>query len=205
LGSVPPGATVRLRVALVPPADGELSTTAVVTCATLSTLHRRLPRTGLALTIGEPSPAQVGQKVIFPIQLTNYTGAPLSRVVLRVALPAGLQHSQGSQIEAMIPALAPGEVKTVPLELVAAKAGRASLTATATPPGSTPTSAEAAVTVTEAPSAAPAPVPPGVTRAPEVRPTPTPAAPAGTAAPKPAGGPPGAPPLPPPALPDLPP
>ena len=140
-------------------------------------LHGRVARAGLSLTVGEPAPAQVGQKVTFQIQIANNTAAPLSRLLLRARLSAGLQHSQGNLIEAAIPALAAGEVKAVPLEVVAAKAGRSTLTAMLTLAGAEPKTAEAAVEVTDPAAAAPAPapVPAVVTQSPEVHPTPAPA------------------------------
>jgi uncharacterized repeat protein (TIGR01451 family) len=169
--SLAPGAELRLRVTLQPPAEGDVAATATVTSAVTSTMRARVARSGLSLMVADAPPAQVGQKTIFRIQLANNTAAPLSRLMLRARLSAGLQHPQGSLIEAAIPALAAGEVKTVPLEVTAVKAGRGTLTATLTSPGAEQ-SADAVVEVTEA--AAPAPVPPVVKGSPEVKPTPVP-------------------------------
>jgi hypothetical protein len=190
VGALAPAAESRLRVTMQPPAEGDVSATATVTCAVTSTLHARVVRSGLSLTVTDPPPAQVGRKVTFQIRLANNTPAPLERLMLRARLSEGLQHPQGTLIEAVIPALAAGEVKTVPLEVTAAKAGRATLSARLTAAG-TEQSADAAVEIAGA--AAPAPVPPVVTGSPEVKPTPAPA-PAPVLSPPPPALPPAAPP-----------
>jgi hypothetical protein len=172
VGALAPGAEARLRVTMQPPPEGDVSATATVTCAVTSTLHARVVRSGLSMTVADPPPAQVGQKVTFQIRLANNTPAPLERLTLRARLSEGLQHPQGGLIEAVIPALAAGEIKTIPLELTAAKPGRATLTAKLSAAGSEQ-SADATVEVSGA--AAPAPVPPAVTGSPEVKPTPAPA------------------------------
>jgi uncharacterized repeat protein (TIGR01451 family) len=190
IGALAAGAEARLRVTMQPPADGDLATTATVTCATTSTMQVGGARAPMSLSMTNPPPVQVGQKVIFPIRMANNTTAPLTKLWLHAKLSAGLQHSEGSQIEAPIPLLGPGEVKTVPLELIAAKAGRWGMTATLTGPGGESQTAEASVELRVA-AASPAPVPPAVIRSPEVKRAPPTA---------PAVAPPGTPP----ALPDLP-
>jgi uncharacterized repeat protein (TIGR01451 family) len=162
LGNLGAGAEARLRVALQPPADGDVTTTAVVSCATTSMLHTHVARSGLALSVATPPPARVGDGVTFKIQLVNNSATPLRGLLLRARLADGLRHAAGSLLEATIPALAPGEVKSVPLELVAAKAGRLSLAASIAAPGGEPVSGEAAVEVSDTAAAppAPAPVPP---------------------------------------------
>jgi uncharacterized repeat protein (TIGR01451 family) len=163
LGNLGAGAEARLRVSLQPPADGDVTTTAVVSCATTSILHTHVARSGLSLTVATPPPARVGDGVTFKIQLVNNGATPLRGLLLRARLADGLRHPAGSLLEATIPALAAGEVKSVPLELTAAKAGRLSLTASIAAPGGESVNGEAAVEVSgDAPAAppAPAPVPP---------------------------------------------
>jgi uncharacterized repeat protein (TIGR01451 family) len=174
LGILAASAEARIHVSMQPSAEGDVSATATVTNATTSTLHTRVARAGVSLTVGDLPPTQVGQKATFQIRIANNTTAPLSGLVLRARLSAGLQHSQGSLIEAGLPALAPGEIKAVPLEVVAAKAGRSTLTATLTGAGTDSKTAEAAIEVSDAAATAPAPVPSVVTGSPEVRPTPLP-------------------------------
>jgi len=187
LGSLGAGAEARLHVTLQPGTDGEVNTTATVTCATVSTLQTRIARPGLVLSVIDPPPAQIGQKVTFKFQLANNTGTPLTKLALHIGLASGLRHAAGNQIEATIPALAAGELQTVPLDVVVFKAGRQGLTATLAASGVGQTSAEGAVEVSEAAAAAPVPgpVPATVTRSPEVRPSPPPVVPPAPAAPAP--------------------
>jgi hypothetical protein len=177
LGRLAAGADARLHVTLQPSADGEVSTTATVTCATVSTLRTRIVRPGLVLSFSDPPAASIGQKVTFQLQMANNTATPLTKLTLHVGLSAGLRHPEGAQIEATIPSLGAGELQTVPLEVVAAKAGRQVLTASLAAAGVGSSNAEGAVEVTEVAAAAPTPgpVPAAVTRSPEVRPTPPPA------------------------------
>jgi uncharacterized repeat protein (TIGR01451 family) len=168
VGALAPGAESRLRVTIQPAGEGDVSATATVTSAVSSTLHARVVGSGLSLKVTDSPPVKAGQKVIFQIQIANNTSAPLSRLLLRAKLSAELKHPQGQMIEAVIPALSPGEVKSVPLEVTAVKAGRATLTASLMVAGSDPKTAEGAVEVTEV--AAPAPVPAVVTGSPEVKP-----------------------------------
>ena len=137
-----------------------------------------MSKPALALTATCPLSVRVGEGVTFTLHLTNNTAAPLRRVLLQARLSGGLRHPEGAQVEAVLPVLAPGESKPVPLNTVASQAGRQVLTATVSAPGVDPLSVEAAVDVLEA--ATPAPVPRTVIGSPEVRPgaaTPTPAAP----------------------------
>jgi len=181
LGSIAAGGEARLRVGLQPGGDSDVITTAVVTCATTCTLRTHLTRPALALAATGPLSARAGDGVTFNLQLTNNTTAPLRRVLLQARLSAGLRHPEGPQVEALLPVLAPGESRSVPLNVVAAKLGRQALTATVSTPGADPMSAEAVLDVIE--GAVPAPVPAGVTGSPEARPSPAPPAPLTPAAP----------------------
>ncbi len=181
LGSIAPGGETRLHVGLQPGGAGDLLTTAVVTCATSCTLRTRLARPALGLTATGPLSARAGESVTFTLQLTNNTSAPLRRVLLQARLSGGLRHPEGAQVEALLPLLAPGESKTVPLNVTAAQLGRQLLTASVTTAGADPVTAEAAVNVIE--GTPPAPVPSGVTGSPEVRPGSAPVAPVTPAAP----------------------
>jgi uncharacterized repeat protein (TIGR01451 family) len=162
LGNLGAGKEARLRVTLQPPADGDVTTTATVTSATTSTMHAHVARSGLSISVAAPPPARVGDAVTFKIQLVNNSPTALRGLTLRARMADGLRHPAGGQLEATIPALAPGEVKLVPLELVAGKSGRLSLSASVTAPGAEPVNGEAAVEVSGAPAAAPEPAPPGL-------------------------------------------
>jgi uncharacterized repeat protein (TIGR01451 family) len=84
----------------------------------------RMARPPFAVTQLAPEAAQRGGTVRIQIQVSNNGAAPVRKVVVRDTLPAGLQHPQGDLIEAEIDALAPGETRTLPLEVTAVRAGR---------------------------------------------------------------------------------
>ena len=71
-----------------------------------------------------PDTVQRGAMVAMRIQAANRGTTPLMHVILRDLLPPGLQHPAGSKIEADIGNLAPGETKSLSLEVVAAQTGR---------------------------------------------------------------------------------
>jgi uncharacterized repeat protein (TIGR01451 family) len=150
LGNLAAGAEARLRVALQPPAEGDVTITATVTSATVSTLRAHFARTGLSLTVTGPPPARVGDAVTFTVQLANNTATALRGAVLRAPQADGLRHPAGNQLEAVVPVLAPGEVKSVPLEVAVTKAGRLSLSASVSASGVDPGSGEAVVEVSDA-------------------------------------------------------
>lgn len=177
LGTLAAGAEARLRVTLQPAGDGDITTTATVTCATTSTLRAHVPRGALSLTVTGPPSARLGDGVTFQIQLANNAAAPSGRLLLRARLSPGLQHPQGSEVEAELPPLAPGEVKSVPLDAVASKAGRLGVTATVAAPGVAEIGSGADVEVAEAaaaPAAPPAPAAEGAKPAAPTAPAPAP-------------------------------
>jgi uncharacterized repeat protein (TIGR01451 family) len=71
------------------------------------------------MTINGPETARVGEPVAFEIQVTNYGTGPTGKLMLRGRLPDGLQHPQGTFIEADLPDLAPGASKSITLRTVA--------------------------------------------------------------------------------------
>src|SRR5262249_5994749 len=90
LGGLGAGAEARLGVALQPPADGALTTTATVTSATTCT--RRAPvarRMGLTMTVGSPPPARPGDTVTFKIELVNSSATAMRGLTLRARLADG--------------------------------------------------------------------------------------------------------------------
>jgi uncharacterized repeat protein (TIGR01451 family) len=174
LGHLAAGGEARLRVTVQPSSDGEFATTASVSCATFCTMHVHAKKTAPVLVnVRSPGSILVGQKATFRIELVNLRSAPLSKLMLKATLPAGLQHPQGAEIEALIPSVAAGATETVSLEVTAAKAGRQVLAVTATA-GAASISAVGVVEVKDA--ASPAPVPSSVTGSPEVHPPMVPSA-----------------------------
>jgi uncharacterized repeat protein (TIGR01451 family) len=87
-------------------------------------LNVQVMRPPFALALTGPETAATGAKVIFQVQVTNNSTTPITHIVLRDELPAGLQNAQGKIIEAKIETLAPGATWTRPLETTAVGVGR---------------------------------------------------------------------------------
>jgi uncharacterized repeat protein (TIGR01451 family) len=123
LGNLEAGGERRLRAELRAGTGGEWLLTPAVAHAG-GGLRTRVEKPAFAVTQDAPESARRGEKVAIRIQVANHGTQPLRRVLLRDRLPAGLRHDQGGKLQVEIPELAAGEVKTVPLEVVAAEPGR---------------------------------------------------------------------------------
>jgi uncharacterized repeat protein (TIGR01451 family) len=91
-------------------------------------LHSILPQ--VALKAAGPASAAVGQPAVFTIEITNPGGVPLSGLVLRAHLSAGLRHERGADIEADLATLAAKETRKITLPTRAVQAGRQHLECT---------------------------------------------------------------------------
>jgi uncharacterized repeat protein (TIGR01451 family) len=148
LGDMPPATARRLRVTI----DADRLTSALLVSPTASFgvapgLRAAPARQGLELRLTGPETAPPGVVVPFRVQIVNNGGSALTRAVVLVKLPPGLRHPQvgnnNDAIEADV-ALAAGETKTLPLDLVAGGTGANVVNASARADG---LSAEASATV----------------------------------------------------------
>jgi uncharacterized repeat protein (TIGR01451 family) len=150
LGKLEPGAEKRIKIEILPAGEGELTSKATATFSVSSGLHTRITKPRLAITATGPESAQVGEQVIFQLVMTNTGTGPATALVIHDHLPAGLTHDQGSNIDADIGTLAPGESKNLTLQVVAAHSGRQTNEIIATADGGLQVTATATVQVTEA-------------------------------------------------------
>jgi uncharacterized repeat protein (TIGR01451 family) len=123
LGSVEGGGERRLKIAVQ---FGEIrDLPAPVVCFAPPARQRsRIDRPVLSVAVAAPDTVRNGDKLKFQIQVANNGVAPIQHVVVRDQLPDGLHFPDGTFIEADIGTLQPGEFKTVPLEVIAARSGR---------------------------------------------------------------------------------
>jgi uncharacterized repeat protein (TIGR01451 family) len=153
LDSLAPGAEQRLKVTVQPAGEGEWAATASVFLSSSSTLRTRIVRPDVAISLGGPASAAVGQAVTFQIRVTNNGNQPLTGLVLRDQLPPGLKHAAGPELEADLGPLAPGKTKDVALNTTAVQPGiQTNVAYVTTGDGQ---QAEARATVNVAPAAAP--------------------------------------------------
>jgi uncharacterized repeat protein (TIGR01451 family) len=148
LGNLEAGGVRQLKLELLPSAPGELHLRPTASFASAVGLRARIIRPVFGLTAAGPDGATTGARVVFPIQLANHGAAPLTRVVLRAQLSPGLQHPQGTLIQADVGTLAPGDSRTVHLEAVAAEVGRQVCEVSAEADGGLEAHSRAAVSVT---------------------------------------------------------
>jgi uncharacterized repeat protein (TIGR01451 family) len=123
LGVLDAGAERKLRVEVQPGQDGEFHSTATVTFSTTAALSARVVRPKLAVTMTGPAQATAGDSVPLAIRVSNPGTGPVQSLVLRVKLPAGLQHPNGHHIEADLGPLPAGDSRDVPLKVTAAAGG----------------------------------------------------------------------------------
>ncbi|MBL8797647.1 MAG: chemotaxis protein CheW [Planctomycetia bacterium] len=126
LGTLQPGARVPLEVH-VQPAGRTLAPQATAdfhACYLRRTLiQTRIFKPRLTADMVEPAPVAVGEPVDLWMEIGNRGNCPVEAPLLRIRLPAGLQHPRGPEIERRLGLLAVGEMKKVKLRLTAARPG----------------------------------------------------------------------------------
>lgn len=149
LGGVEAGGERRLKLSVQLGENGELPPPAV-SFAPVATHQARIDRSPLVVSVTGPDTVRPGDKLRFQIRVANNGAAPVQNVQVRDQLPEGLHLPQGTFVEADVSTLQPGEAKTLPLEVTAAKAGRWVNEVTALADGGLKAQARVGVTVAEA-------------------------------------------------------
>jgi uncharacterized repeat protein (TIGR01451 family) len=99
----------------------------------------------LAVAMTAPDQALTGDPVPFQIQVSNPGTGTVQNLVVRVKLPAGLQHPNGTHIEAELGSLAAGENRSIPLKTTAGPGGLVAAEVSATGDGVAEATAKAEV------------------------------------------------------------
>jgi uncharacterized repeat protein (TIGR01451 family) len=81
----------------------------------------------VAVHLSGPTKGMVGQPIDLSIELENKGNSPATGVLLRCALPPGLAHSEGPELEYEVGDLNPGESRSVPLTLTSSVAGESNI------------------------------------------------------------------------------
>jgi uncharacterized repeat protein (TIGR01451 family) len=150
LGMLEPGAERRIKIEMMPGAEGELVSRATATFSASSAIATRVTRPQLAVSLTGPQRAMVGDPAVFQIQVANVGTGPATNVVVHDNLPSGLWHEQGQHIDADIGTLAPGESKTLNLQATAVKVGPQSNEAVVMADEGVRATAQASLSITEA-------------------------------------------------------
>jgi uncharacterized repeat protein (TIGR01451 family) len=128
LGRLEPGAQRVLRLRVAAREDlprGEIWNQVEVT-ARASVTDRFavvVRRPELSVSVSGPDTASVGEKALFRFTIRNDGTCPAPNVTLETLLPDALEHVCGPDLENDLGTLAPGESRTVPLELTPKRAG----------------------------------------------------------------------------------
>ncbi len=125
LGSLGPGEQSMVELQLVPLDEGELGSLAQVRFSAQASARTLATRPVLAVEISAPDRAMIRDAVRLTIQLLNTGSGAAHDVVVQTQLPEGLAHPAGGTLEYEVGSLAPGETRTLELEVTAAQAGTA--------------------------------------------------------------------------------
>jgi uncharacterized membrane protein len=123
LGTLNAGEEKRIKVTVKPGSEGDLCTKPRVTYSAATALSVRVTRPSLAVTVRAPETAQVGDELPVQIQIANTGSGEANRVVLKAVLTDGLKHPEGSDIQAVLNKIAPGDNQVVTLRIQAAHNG----------------------------------------------------------------------------------
>jgi uncharacterized repeat protein (TIGR01451 family) len=149
VGSLDAGAEKRISVRVRPSDEGEVRSRAVVTFSAAVEARTKVTRPRISVAVTGAELSKAGEEVVFQIKVTNSGSGPAQRMVVQAALSEGLSHPQGVKLEMEMANLPPGETRTVPLRVSAAKAGAQWCQVTVAAEGSQDSSAKASVNIVE--------------------------------------------------------
>ncbi len=123
LGNLEANTDRKIRVELMPGSDGEFRANAIVSFCAVASMRTQIVRPKLSVALSGPDQVQFGDTMPLQIQVSNPGTGTAHNVTLRVKLPAGLSHPSGTHIEGDIGTLAPGESKSIPLNVTSSAGG----------------------------------------------------------------------------------
>ena len=123
LGRLMPGDERTVTIELVPTEEGEIGSVASVSFSSLASARTvsTLPR--LEVTQNADPSVRVGDRMQVQIAVTNRGTGTAKNVSLEVDLPRELRHPSGDALGMSLGDLAPGESRSIPLDLTAIEAG----------------------------------------------------------------------------------
>ncbi len=149
MGVLDAGAEKRIVIRLKPIEEGEVRSRATVTFATAVDARTKVTRPRVSVAVNCNEVCRAGDETILQIKVGNSGTGPAQRMILQAKLSDGLLHPQGMVIEAELANLPPGEIKTIPLKVSAAKAGLQWCQITVAADGSPDATAKASLNVVE--------------------------------------------------------
>lgn len=147
LGALGPGEERRLGVQLVALDEGEMGSVARVAFSAAASAKTMVTRPQLALELVAPEEVLLGDELTLLVRLSNPGTGTATGVMLLNALPEGLEHPDGNELEYDAGTLPAGDTQEIPLMVKATRVGRVRTQVTATGEGNLKASAEAYVNV----------------------------------------------------------
>jgi len=123
LGALRPGEQSSVEVELMPIAEGEIGSVATVQFSAAASVRCISTKPQLVLKTSTPRQVLIGEEVTLSIEVSNPGSGTATGVVLEEHIPAGLQHSGGTDLEYEVGDLPSGESRKLELTLVAKQAG----------------------------------------------------------------------------------
>ncbi len=124
LGTIPAGGQQVLTVELIPQVEGEIGSVATVSFSAQSSVRTVATQPKLVVDQQMDPSVLIGESCRVHITVANEGTGMAYDVSLRAGVPAGLRHPQGDYLGLGLGDLAPGQSRTVDLDLEAADAGK---------------------------------------------------------------------------------
>ncbi|MFL5240912.1 MAG: hypothetical protein ACJ8FY_02285 [Gemmataceae bacterium] len=124
LGNLLAGVDRRIRIQLMPPAEGEVISSARATFSTAASLKTRIAQAQLIVAATASEALGMGDTARIQIKVSNTGTGPANHLRLEAQLSEGLQHPSGNRIEADAGTLPAGESRTYLLVAKAIQEGR---------------------------------------------------------------------------------
>jgi uncharacterized repeat protein (TIGR01451 family) len=124
VGTLKAGEEKIFEVELMPIAEGEVGSVAVVSFAAEAGVRSRVTRPDLTVQVSSVKEVMIGEQVKLSIRVANPGTGPATGVVLFEHVPSGLKHQAGPELEFEVGTLKPGETRDLDLVVTAAQAGR---------------------------------------------------------------------------------
>jgi uncharacterized repeat protein (TIGR01451 family) len=123
VGTLEAGGEKRIAVRVKPTDEGDLRSRATVSYSASVDARTKVTRPRIAVAVTGIDVCKAGEEAIFQIKVSNTGTGPAQQMILQAMLSDGLVHPQGMKLEMSMAPLPPGESKTIPLKVSAAKAG----------------------------------------------------------------------------------
>jgi uncharacterized repeat protein (TIGR01451 family) len=128
VGDLKPNEEAKLQVDLMPLAEGEIGSTAVVQFRSTASMRTIATKPEVVLELTAPKQVMIAEDAKLKIKLSNPGTGAASKVVLQAKIPPGFQHPAGNELEFDVGQFKPGETRDLDLTLHAVQAGQFTFT-----------------------------------------------------------------------------